>query len=352
MNAKTHLPIEVAIVAVPETGGGALYGMVDLLSAAGTLWPDLVGTVRPRSLFRPYVVAYRKEAFRCTHGVPVVPDGSIEDGLEPKIVVVPELWQPPGTGPIDAYRELGIWLRDRHAGGSLIYSSCTGAIVLAASGLLDGCPATSHWAYENHFHERFAAVDFVSDSSLVAADPEGRIVTATGSVSWQDLALHIIARHCSAEEALRVAKSSLLRWHDEGQRPYTALVQRREHQDAIVTAVEGWLEENFAGNDTLYSAVTFSGLAERTLKRRFKRATGATLIERIQSLRIEEAKRRLELGSDPVEDISLAVGYENTSFFGRLFKRLTGATPGTYRRMFQPIARAGDIPLPKNPRHS
>jgi len=337
-------PIETAIVAVPETGGGALYGMVDMLSAAGTLWPDLVGTVRPQTLFRPSVVGCRRDAFRCRHGVPIVPDCSIEDGLAPAIIVVPELWQPPGTGPTDAHPELSAWLRERHTSGSLIYSSCTGAILLAASGLLDGCPATSHWAYEGHFHERFDAIDFVSGPSLVAADPSGRIVTASGSTSWQDLALHIVARHCGAEEALRLAKGSLLRWHEEGQRPYTALVQHRVHDDAIVAAVEVWLEGRFAGNDALGGALTFSGLAERTLKRRFKRATGTSLIERIQCLRIEEAKRRLEMGNEPVEDISLAVGYENTSFFSRLFKRLTGATPGTYRRMFQPIARAGAIP--------
>jgi transcriptional regulator GlxA family with amidase domain len=346
MNAKTHPPIEVAIVAVPETGGGAFYGMVDMLSAAGTLWSDLVGAVPPKALFRTRVVGCRRDAFRCTHGVPIVPDCSIEDALDPEVVVVPELWWPPGTGPTDAYPELSAWLRECHARGSMIYSSCTGAILLAASGLLDGRTATSHWAYEGHFQERFDSVDFVSGSSLVAADAEGHIVTASGSTSWQDLALHIVARHCGAQEALRLAKGSLLRWHEEGQRPYTALVQRRTHDDAIVAAVEGWLEVNLARNNALGGAVAFSGLAERTLKRRFKRATGTSLIDRIQCLRIEEAKHRLEMGNEPVEDISLAVGYENTSFFGRLFKRLTGTTPGTYRRMFQPIARAGTMPSP------
>ena len=344
MTPQADPPIDTAIVAVPETGGGALYGMVDMLSAAGTLWHDLVGSVPSRPLFRPRIVACRRDAFRCTHGVPVGPGGSIDDDFAPDIVIVPELWQPPGTGLRDAYPELGAWLRARHTDGSLIYSSCTGAILLAASGLLDGRTATSHWAYEGHFHERFAAVDFVSESSVIAADPSGRIVTAGGSTSWQDLALHIVARHGGAEEALRLAKSSLLRWHDEGQRPYAALVQRRAHDDAIVAAVEDWLEGNHAGNHALSGAVALSGLAERTLKRRFKRATGTSLIERIQCLRIEEAKRRLEMGVERVESISLAVGYENTSFFSRLFKRLTGTTPGSYRRMFQPIARAGEVP--------
>ena len=80
-----------------------------------------------------------------------------------------------------------------------------------------------------------------------------------------------------------------------------------------------------------------AGIPERTLKRRFKAATGVTLIDYLQNVRIEEAKRLLETGNRPVDEISVAVSYEDASFFRRLFKRRTGMTPGQYRRMFQPV---------------
>jgi transcriptional regulator GlxA family with amidase domain len=86
--------------------------------------------------------------------------------------------------------------------------------------------------------------------------------------------------------------------------------------------------------------VAYSGLAERTVKRRFKGATGVTLIDYLQDLRIEEAKRLLETTSRAAEEISAEVGYQDASFFRRLFDRKTGLTPSGYRRMFQPIRRA------------
>ena len=91
-------------------------------------------------------------------------------------------------------------------------------------------------------------------------------------------------------------------------------------------------------------AVQLANIPERTLKRRFRIATGSSLIERLQKLRIEEAKRMLENGATPVTDISFEIGYEDPSFFRRLFKRLTGVTPSQYRRMFQPVAKAASMP--------
>ena len=85
---------------------------------------------------------------------------------------------------------------------------------------------------------------------------------------------------------------------------------------------------------------TLSGVPQRTLKRRFKTATGTTLIDYLQNLRVEEAKRLLETGQIAVDEISVEVGYEDPSFFRRLFKRRTGLTPSQYRRMFQPVFSA------------
>ena len=159
-------------------------------------------------------------------------------------------------------------------------------------------------------------------------------------MSWHDLALHIIARHASPGEALRIAKVYLLKWHAEGQLPYAKLVRRTPHADAVVRQCEKWLEAHFRELDAIVGVVELAALPERTVKRRFKAATGATLIEYLQNLRIEEAKRLLESTKTPVDEVSADVGYADASFFRRLFKRLTGLTPREYRRMFQPLAAA------------
>ncbi len=116
---------------------------------------------------------------------------------------------------------------------------------------------------------------------------------------------------------------------------YTQLVRQQSHADSAVRQAEGWLAENFREENAVAAVVKVCGIAERSLKRRFKTATGSTLIGYAQNLRVEEAKRLLESEPMSADDIAAAVGYENFAFFRRVFKRSTGMTPGQYRRMFR-----------------
>jgi len=333
-------PIETLIVALPETAGSALYGMVDVLAAAGTLWRELVGEEPGRPAFRPRIVAPTREPFRCGNGIPVTPDLGIDEAEAAGIVILPELWLSPQDDLRDRHEPLKAWIRARHRAGSTIYSACSGSVLLAATGLLDGLGATSHWGYQDLFRRSFPGVRFDPAPNLVFAEPAGRIVTAGGTSSWHDLALHIIARHVGPGEALRIAKVYLLKWHAEGQLPFASLVRRQPHADAAVRRAEQWLEANFLEDRAVSGAVEASGIPERSLKRRFRAATGTTLIACVQNLRIEAAKRLLETGPLPAEEVAPEVGYENAAFFRTLFRRSTGLTPAQYRAMFRPMTRA------------
>jgi len=115
-----------------------------------------------------------------------------------------------------------------------------------------------------------------------------------------------------------------------------AVFERVEHRRKIRQRADG-LDVAFGRIDAIRQLLEEIDVPERSLKRRFKAATGSTLIEYLQNLRIEEAKRLLEQGELPIDEVSEAVGYLDISFFRRLFKRLTGLTPSQYRRMFQPL---------------
>jgi transcriptional regulator GlxA family with amidase domain len=327
-------PIEVLIVAVPETAGSALYGMVDVLTAAGNLWQTLARSEASSTPFRVRIVSPLTRSFRCGNGIPVKPDAAVRDKPRGDIVILPELWLGPDEDLEGRYPELLTWIRARHRAGSCIYSACSGALMLAATGLLDGREATSHWGYQDLFRRRYPHIRFRPEPSLCFADTDGRIVTAGGTTSWHDLALHIIARHASPGEAMRIAKVYLLKLHDEGQLPYAPLVRMQPHSDAIVRKCEKWLADHFREPGAVARVVRHSGIPERTLKRRFKSVTGLALIDYAQNLRIEEAKRLLEITDRPADEVSAGVGYEDPSFFRRLFKRLTGLAPSQYRRVF------------------
>jgi transcriptional regulator GlxA family with amidase domain len=337
MKATRSRAVEALILALPETAGSALYGMVDVLAATGTLWREFVGEEPGRPLIRPRIVSPSLRPFRCGNGIPVRPEVTIGRNARPDIVIVPELWLAPTDDIRDRYQRVKDWLRRCHKSGSTIYSACSGSVLLAAAGLLDGREATSHWGFEDLFRRSFPQVRFNPEPNLIIADRTGRIVTAGGTTSWHDLAIHIISRHCSPGEALRIAKVYLLKWHGEGQLPYASLVRRQPHADSIVRKAESWLTEHYREPHVVAAVVRHCGIPERSLKRRFTTATGSTLITCVQNLRIEEAKRLLEREAMAAEVIGTVVGYENSAFFRRLFKRCTGLTPGAYRRMFQPL---------------
>lgn len=154
------------------------------------------------------------------------------------------------------------------------------------------------------------------------------------SASWHDLILYLIARHVSAAAALAMAKYMLLQPHADGQAPYIGFSRRTDHGDALVRRLQEWLESGFASESPVEGMVRLAGLPERTVKRRFSRATGYAPIEYVHRLRIEEAKRLLERTDKSVDEVSWSVGYLDPAFFRRLFKRHTRLTPSEYRRKF------------------
>src|SRR5690606_17960946 len=242
--ANARPPVETLLVAVPETAGSALYGLLDVLSAAGSVWQTLLRTP-PAALFRVRIASPSREPFKCGYGVPVEPAVAIEDDPRADIVIVPELWLGPDEDPRDRYPALVDWLKRRYAAGAHLYSACSGALLLAATGLLDGRDATSHWGYQDLFTRRYPQIRFKPEPNLCFADAAGRIVTAGGTTSWHDLALHVIARHANPGEALRIAKVYLMKRHDDGQLQYEPLIRPQPHADAVVKSCEAWLAEHF-----------------------------------------------------------------------------------------------------------
>lgn len=339
MEKSAHSAKKVMMVATAETAGSALYGMLDVLLAAGNIWQTLVRLEPLPALFSVDIVSEDGKAFHCGNGIPVTPTQSCATASQADIVILPEIWLGPDEHMHGRYPLLMQWIRDQYQAGACIYSACSGAIMLAESGLLDGRTATSHWGYRELFQHDYPQVRFNPEPSLCFAEETGRIVTAGGTTSWHDLALHIISRHGSPGEAMRIAKVYLLKWHAEGQLPYQSLLRNLPHSDKVVQDCENWLRENFHENNVVQKLLERSRLPERTLKRRFSKATGSSLIDYVQNIRIEEAKQRIETSKLSVEQICFEIGYEDVSFFRRLFKRRTGMTPAQYRRMFRPVIK-------------
>jgi transcriptional regulator GlxA family with amidase domain len=333
-------PIPVAILAFPEVTASVVYGLYDLLQSAGRDWGFIVDGVPGPQLFAPRVVAARAGPFEVANGVSIRPEAGLTDPPSPDIVFVPEIFVPPGEPLAGRFPEEIAWLRERYAHGAVVATVCSGALLLAEAGLLEGQEATTHWAYCDVLARRYEGIRVHARRALVASGEGQRLVMAGGGTSWHDLALYLVARFSSVEHAMHVARLNLIDWHAIGQQPFARLARSRQVDDAAVARCQTWIADHYRQSAPVAAMVRLSGLPERSFKRRFAQATGMGPLEYVHTLRLEEAKQMLEATSTPVEAIANDVGYEDAGFFARLFRRQVGLTPGQYRRRFGAMRRA------------
>jgi transcriptional regulator GlxA family with amidase domain len=184
------------------------------------------------------------------------------------------------------------------------------------------------------YRKHFPQVTLKDQDVLTITGEDGRIVTAGGVASWQDLALYLIARLCGHRHAIEAAKVHLISSHEEGQLPYAAMGARPQKDHRIINDCQVWIADNYTCSNPVSQMVERSGLKPRTFARRFFAATGYPPMEYVHSLRIEEAKQILETEALSVDEVGRRVGYEDAAYFRRLFKRKAGLTPARYRRKF------------------
>jgi transcriptional regulator GlxA family with amidase domain len=341
-SAMTPAPprANVAILAFPEATASVVYGMYDLFMSAGRDW-GMIAEGRPGlTLMQPRVVARQAGAFVAGNGVTITAEATLEDGPSPDVVCVPEVAIPPGE-PIEGRFTAEIdWLRRNYAAGATLATACSGAILLAEAGLLDGEEATTHWAYCDTMARRYPKVKVRPQRALVVSGEGQRLVMAGGGTSWLDLALYLIARRAGVEAAMQTARINLIDWHHIGQQPFARLARSRQVEDAVVARCQTWIAEHYHEPAPVAAMVRLSGLPERSFKRRFQQATGMGPLEYVHTLRLEEAKQMLEAGDQPIEAIANEVGYEDAGFFSRLFRRSVSLTPAQYRKRFGAMRRA------------
>ncbi len=326
--------IIVAILAVPEVTASALFGMFDVFSSPGRDWPFIVsGEAGPQKM-QPYIVARTMDVMTAANGIRVHPDHDFDTCPPPDIICIPDFFVNPGESVAGLYQPEADWLRRCHASGSMLASACSGAVLLGEAGFLAGREATIHWGYTTTLTNHYPGVQVRADKSLVLSGEAQRIVMAGGGSSWQDLALLLIARFVGLTEAMQVAKVYMLQWHDMGQQPFAALMRRTTSPDAVIGRCQDWLAANYRAGAPVSAMVAISDLPERSFIRRFTKSTGLTPMDYVHALRLEEAKQMLETTELSVEAIANEVGYEDASFFGRLFRRKVALTPAQYRLRF------------------
>lgn len=325
-------PLHVSLVATPDAQVAPLSGLFETLGAFRLL-ASIEPSV-PQQLFMIEIVAPDIESVRGASGLPLGAHCTYHEIHRTDIVIVPLMMVDGLDWITGRYSGLVDWLRAMHANGASLCSACTGVLLLAETGLLDRREAMLHWAFAPTFRRNFPGVRLRTEEVLITAGDHREFVMTGGVMSWHDLALYLITRHVGPTAAQAMARLMMLQWHSESQAPYITFTPALDHGDALVRRLQVWLAQHYAMANPVDALVRATDIPQRSLERRFAKATGYTPIAYVQNLRIEEAKRRLERTRMSVDEISYLVGYENTAFFRRVFKRATRITPGAYRRKF------------------
>ena len=332
-------PITVALLAVPEVSASTLFGLFDTLRSAGRHWQMLHGEHEPTPPFRPLVVSRDGRPVRLASGPLITADASLADAAQATVVCVSTLEVPPDESLDDRYALEVAWMRERYASGATLASACSGAVLLARTGLLEGQEATSHWAYCDALRREYPRTRWHPERTLVMSGAEQRLVMAGSGISWHLLAMHLIARFAAPRQAMQVARMKLMDLNAASPIAYASLKYTGRAADPLVARIQQWAALNYAAASPVTQMVALSGLPERTFKRRFSLATGMSPLEYIHAVRLEEAKQMLESADTPIEAVALEVGYQDAGFFARLFRRKVSMTPGQYRGHFGAMAR-------------
>ncbi len=333
-------PVSIAILVFPETTAAVVYGLYDLFRQTGRDWRAITEGRPGKELMRPLIVGRQNDAVCVSNDILITPHTTFDDCPAVDIVLVPEVNVIPGEPLGDRFQPEIAWLKHRHDDGAVLAAACSGAMLFAEAGMLDGWDATTHWAWCDVLAERFPAVKVHPQRALVATGEGQRIVMAGGGTSWMDVALYLIARTVSVEEAMQVARINLIDWHHVGQQPFARLARTRQVEDKLIARCQTWIAEHYDEANPVSAMVRLSGIAERTFKRRFQQATGMSPLEYVHALRLEEAKQMLEASELSVEAIANEVGYEDAGFFSRLFRRKVNLTPAQYRKRFSALRQS------------
>lgn len=172
----SQAPVKIAILVFPETSGSVVYGLYDLLAGAGIEWNVITrGTPGPR-LIRPLLVARKRTPININNGVRLRPDATLRDCPDVEFICIPEVNVRPGEPLAERFREEIAWIAERHRQGAALAASCSGAMLFAEAGLLDGREATTHWAWCDAMQARFPAVQVNRQRALVVSGEGQRLI--------------------------------------------------------------------------------------------------------------------------------------------------------------------------------
>lgn len=254
----------------------------------------------------------------------------LDDIKQTDLVIIPALFGDM-EHTISLNKKLIPWIIDRYKQGAEVASLCMGAFLFASTGLLNGRKCSTHWGFANMFRSMFPDVE-LADGRIVTE--ENRLYSSGGAISYWNLLLHLVEKYTDRETAIRAAKYFAVDIDRNSQSSFAMFQGQKAHPDEVIRQAQEFIEQHIEERPTVEQLAEKFGMGRRTFERRFKQATHNSVLEYIQRIKVEAAKRTFESSRKNITEVMFDVGYTDTKAFRNTFKKVTGLTPVEYRNKY------------------
>ena len=318
-----HLTI---IVPEGENNLSSIVGAYKIFTRANEYWK---GTGK-KELFKIELAGISKEVDFYGGLFTVKPHTHISTITKTNLVIIPSLnhnYEKAVKG-----NELLIdWIAKQYKAGAEIASICTGAFMLASSGLLDGRSCSTHWAAADNFRSMFPEVHLQADKLIT---DENGIYTNGGAYSFLNLIIYLVEKYYDRQTAIYCAKVFQIDIDRQTQSAFTIFTGQKLHGDEMIKKAQAFIESNLQEKISVEDLSSMFAIGRRNFDRRFIKATGNTPVEYSQRVRIESAKKAFENTRKTISEVMYEVGYSDIKAFREVFRKLTGMSPMEYKNKY------------------
>ena len=318
---------KVTILALESAMSASVTGTMDIFSQAGFTYNYLMG-IDPNPFFDVKIATRDGKPVKCFNSAEIQPHCGIDDVHHTDLLIISSFTD---FATLTSSKDLGAWVKEQYQKGVTIGSICLGSFFLAQTGLLDGKTATTHWGFVQEFQKRYPQIILRPDKLIT---DEGNLLCSGACNSYIDLSVYLIERFCGRNVALQCSKTMVHDFARSSQAPYIVFQHNRDHKDEQILAIQNYIEEQYSLRFHPEQLAREHGMSRRTFERRFKKATGHSPVFYVQRSRVEAAKQMLETGLRSFDEIAYKVGYEDSSYFRKVFVKHTGLRPSEYKAKF------------------
>ena len=280
--------------------------------------------------FKIQLVGLTKEV-KLNYGLfSVHPDILLKDVKKTDLIIIPAIGGDVKMA-IKKNKEFLPWIVQQYKAGAEVASLCIGAFILASTGLMKGKECSTHWLFANDFKDMFPDVILVDDKIVTA---QNGLYSSGGATSYWTLLLYLVEKYTSREMSIMASKFFLLEMGKNSQSPFVMFKGQKDHDDCEIVRAQEYIEKHYQTKLTVDELADKYGIGRRTFERRFKKATSNTVVEYMQRVKMEAAKKQLESGRKTVGEVMHDVGYTDTKAFRDVFKKVTGMSPVDYRAKY------------------